>query len=54
MIVVCAYCRRRRVDGQWLAALPAPAGVLVSHGICDGCFASVIEPMLKREEADSE
>lgn len=38
MIVICSYCKRQRVAGQWLDALPPPFGMLVSHGICETCY----------------
>jgi len=38
MIVVCSYCKRQRVDGQWVDALPIAESELVSHGICDPCY----------------
>jgi len=42
-IVLCSYCHRRRIDGVWLAALPPPAGALVSHGICEECYNKLFE-----------
>lgn len=52
MIVICSYCRRQRVNGEWHICLPPPAGAMVSHGICETCYASVIEPMLEEEDDD--
>jgi hypothetical protein len=34
--VACMRCNRQRVDGVWIENA-IPAGVKVSHGLCDEC-----------------
>ena len=45
LLVYCSYCKRRRVDGVWVDALPPPREALVSHGICEQCYEKVVETL---------
>jgi hypothetical protein len=49
-LVYCSYCGRRRIDGVWVPALPAPSGALVSHGICEPCYEALMKTLDKEEE----
>lgn len=42
--IICAWCGRAKVDGQWVdgPAEDPPVGT-VSHGMCPDCYEAVME-----------
>jgi hypothetical protein len=50
MIRQCCQCKRICVDGQWVyPRLYQLAGVEISHGYCEACFAATIQSIHDRE-----
>ena len=48
LIVVCAWCGRRREAGVWVEASAPAGGVDVSHGMCEACAELVLRDLPER------
>jgi hypothetical protein len=49
VVIVCAWCGRFRLDGDWFRAPPAvvdaiDARLALSHSICSGCTEAYLAP----------
>ena len=53
MIKICAWCRRRLVDGEWVVDDEPDRAELVSHGLCKSCFEKHFEETEETEREES-
>ena len=47
LVVMCAWCRRVRAEDEWItveAFMERQHNARTTHGICEGCAASIIIP----------
>jgi hypothetical protein len=38
LYVLCCYCKRQKIDGQWMYLLVPAGETRISHGICNICL----------------
>jgi len=50
MIIICAWCNRRLVNGEWVVDGDPDRAELVSHGLCEDCYEKHFEET-EREES---
>lgn len=41
--IVCAWCKKVKVQEKWITEIPVSPNVEDSHGICPACCASVMQ-----------
>ena len=51
LATVCAWCKRLRVEGEWIKGEPHPEA-MVTHGICDACEVVLNEEIEAVEKAE--
>lgn len=50
VIKICAWCKRRLVNGEWIVDDDPDRAELVSHGLCEDCYEKHFEET-EREES---